>query len=77
MLGAAAREPAAVLVVAAWHEGEPPRVAARITYSLDVTRQDRVTVTAAGVDEIETIVQRWLHQVAALRAGGDAPVTEA
>ena len=32
-------EPTAVLVVAAWHEGAPPRVAARITYSLDVTRR--------------------------------------
>jgi hypothetical protein len=76
MDGAAAREPAAVLVVAAWHEGEPPRLAARITYSLDVTRADRVTVTAAGVDEIETIVHRWLHQVDELRAAGDATVTE-
>jgi hypothetical protein len=76
MVGAAAREPAAVLVVSAWHEGEPPRLAARITYSLDVAREDRVTVTAAGVDEIATIVQRWLHQVAAVRAAGDAPVTE-
>jgi hypothetical protein len=71
MVGAAGRQPAAVLVVAAWHEGEPPRVAARITYSLDVTRADRVTVTAAGVDEIETTVQRWLHQVAATRAASD------
>jgi hypothetical protein len=76
MVGAAAREPAAVLVVAAWHEGVPPRLAARITYSLDATRADRVTVTAAGLDEIETVVQRWLHQVAALRPAGDAPVTE-
>ena len=76
MVGAAGRQPAAVLVVAAWHEGEPPRIAARITYSLDVTRADRVTVTAAGVDEIETIVQRWLHQVAAMRVAGDATVTE-
>jgi hypothetical protein len=76
MVGAAAREPTAVLVVAAWHEGVPPRLAARITYSLDVTREDRVTVTAAGLDQIETVIQRWLHQVAALRAAGDAPVTE-
>jgi hypothetical protein len=76
MVGAAAREPAAVLVVAAWHEGAPPRVVARITYSLDVTRADRVTVTAAGLDEIETAIQRWLHQVAAMRVPGDAPVTE-
>jgi hypothetical protein len=76
MDGAAGRQPAAVLVVAAWHEGAPPRVVARITYSLDATREDRVTVTAAGLDEIETTVQRWLHQVAALRADGDATVTE-
>jgi hypothetical protein len=76
MVGVAARKPAAVLVVAAWQEGEPPRVAARITYTLDATQTDRVTVTAAGVDEIAAIVERWLHQVAAMRAAGDAPVTE-
>ena len=52
MVGAAARQPTAVLVVSAWHEGAPPRLAARITYTLDVTRPDRVVVTAAGVDEI-------------------------
>lgn len=76
MVGAAAREPAAVLVVAAWHEGVPPRLAARITYSLDAAQNDRVTVTTAGVDEIEAVVRRWLRAVAALRAAGDAPVTE-
>jgi hypothetical protein len=76
MVGAAAREPAAVLVVSAWHEGEPPRLAARITYSLDAAHEDRVTVTAAGADEIARVVQRWLHAVAAARVGGDAPVTE-
>jgi hypothetical protein len=76
MEGAARRQPTAVLVVAAWHEGVPPRVVARITYSLDVARAERVTVTAAGVDEIETTVQRWLHQVAAMRAAGDASVTD-
>ena len=76
MVGAAAREPAAVLVVAAWHEGVPPRLAARITYSLDASRNDRVEVTAAGVDEIEAVVHRWLRQVVEMRAAGDAPVTE-
>jgi hypothetical protein len=76
MLGAAARESAAVLVVAAWHEGAPPRLVARITYSLDATQSDRVTLTAAGLDEIETTVRHWLHQVAARRRAGDAPVTE-
>jgi hypothetical protein len=77
MVGATARKPAAVLVVAAWQEGVPPRVAARITYTLDVTRADRVTVTAAGVEEIATVVRQWLNELAAAaRGSGDVPVTE-
>lgn len=76
MVGVAARKPAAVLVVAAWQEGEPPRVAARITYTLDVTRAERVTVTAVGVEEIATVVRQWLEQLAAARSAGDVPVTE-
>ena len=75
MVGVAARSSAAVLVVSAWREGNPPRVAARITYTLDAASADRLTVTAAGVDEIGAVVRRWLEQV---RAGpaGDAAVTE-
>lgn len=76
MVGAAVRQPTAVLVVSAWREGTPPRVAARITYTLDVTRPDRVTATAAGVDEIEAVVRRWLGEVESYRPSGDAPVTE-
>ena len=76
MVGAAARSPTAVLLVSAWHEGEPPIVAARITYTLDVRRSDRVTVTAAGVDELDAVVRRWLQEVEAYRRGGDARVTE-
>jgi hypothetical protein len=76
MVGAAARQPTAVLVVSAWHEGEPPRIAARITYTLDVRQSQRVTVTAAGVDAIETVVRRWLDEVEASYLAGDAPVTE-
>ncbi len=75
MARTAAREPAAVLVVSAWREGEPPRVAARITYTLDVTQAERVTVTAAGVEEIGAVVRRWLDEVQASGDAGDAPVT--
>jgi hypothetical protein len=77
MVGAAAREPTAVLVVSVWREGLPPRLAARITYTLDVAQSERVTVTAAGVDEIAEVVLGWLHEVeAAQQQAGDAPVTE-
>ena len=76
MVGGAARKPAAVLVVAAWQEGVPARLAARITYTLDATRADRVTVTAAGVDEITAVVRQWLSEVAASPSAGDVPVTE-
>jgi hypothetical protein len=76
MVGAAAREPTALLVVAAWHEGSPPRLAARITYSVDTSRPGRVTVTAAGADEIAAAVNEWLDEID--RAGGrrDAAVTD-
>lgn len=76
MVGNAARKPTAVIVVSAWHEGAPERLAARITYTFDVRQPDRVTVTAAGVEEIDAVVQRWLQQVESSHRAGDAPVTE-
>ena len=63
MAGAAAREPTALLVVGAWHEGAPPRLAARITYTVDTSRPGRVTVTAAGADEIAAAVNKWLDEI--------------
>jgi hypothetical protein len=76
MVGTAAAKPRAVLLVAAWHEGEPSLVAARITYTFDVRQSHRFTVTAAGVDAISAVVRRWLDDVQASRHAGDAPVTE-
>ena len=75
MVGPAPRRPTAVLVMSAWGEGAPARLAARITYTLDVTQGDRVTVTAAGIDEIDAVVRRWLREAEAYRTG-DATVTE-
>jgi hypothetical protein len=63
MVVAGAAKPTAVLVVSAWREGEPSVVAARITYTLDVTQPHRLTVTAAGVDAIAAVVRRWLDEV--------------
>ena len=75
MMGAAAREPTALIVVAAWHEGSPRRLAARITYTVDASQPSRVTVLAAGLDEIEAVIGDWLNEVAA--AGQrDAAVTD-
>jgi hypothetical protein len=67
MVGAVPRQPSAVLVVSAWREGAPPTLAARITYTLDAADPDRVTVTAAGADEIHAVVRRWLADVEAAR----------
>ena len=75
MVGAVPRQRSAVLVVSAWHEGAPPTLAARITYTLDAADSDRVTVTAAGADEIHAVVRRGLAAVEAARRPGDAPVT--
>ena len=65
-----------MLVVAAWREGTPPRLAARITYTLDARRPERTTLTAAGIDEIGAVVRRWLEHVQASGPAGDAQVTE-
>ena len=65
MVGAAQRKPTGVLVVAAWRQGAPSRVAARITYTVDVTRSARVTVTAAGVEAIATAIREWLDEIGA------------
>jgi hypothetical protein len=66
-----------VLVVRAWLHGDPPSVAARITYTVDVSRPDRVTVAVAGEDELARVISRWLHEVVAGATTGDGPVTEA
>lgn len=76
MVGAAARKPTALLVVAAWQEGAPPRLAARITYTIDAARPGRVTVTAAGAEEIATTVTEWLEQVERAAGRRDAAVTD-
>lgn len=65
MVGAAPRKPTAVIVVSAWREGVPPRLAARITYTIDVSKPERATVTAAGPQEIAAAVARWLQEVEA------------
>jgi hypothetical protein len=58
-----AERPTGVLVVSAWLEGEPPVLTARITHTADVTQPDRATVTAAGLEAIDAIIRRWLHEV--------------
>ena len=76
MVGGAARKPTALLVVATWEEGAPPQLAARITYTVDAARPSRVTVSAAGADEIAATVTEWLKQVEQAAARRDAPVTD-
>ncbi len=76
MSGVAAPDSAALLVVHAWLHGTPPRVAARVTSTLDATRPDRVSVAAVGAEEILAEVRRWLDELA--RSGlssGDGWVT--
>jgi hypothetical protein len=76
MVGAAAREPTALLVVAAWREGAPPRIAARITYTVDTSRAERVSVLASSADEIAAAVSEWLDQIEKAAGRRDAPVTD-
>jgi len=75
MGGPAVHERTAVLVVRAWLHGDPPVLAARITYTVDVLRPGEVAVAAAGVDDILDTVSRWLDEFVA--RAGDEPVTDA
>jgi hypothetical protein len=74
---ATGRKSTSVLVVVAWSEGQPARLVARITYVLDATKSERVTVAASGKDEVADTVRRWLDTVEPDAISGDAPVTQA
>jgi hypothetical protein len=63
MVDRLAGAPTAVLLISAWHEGQPSELAARITYTLDATGPDRVTITASGVDAIGDVVRDWLDEI--------------
>jgi hypothetical protein len=76
MVGGVARKPTALLVVAAWREGSPPRLAARITYTIDPARPGRVTLTAAGAEEIAAAMNEWLDQIEKAERRRDAAVTD-
>jgi hypothetical protein len=65
----------ATLLIRAWLHGDPPQVAARLTYTRDLTDPERVSVTVAGEDEISALVRRWLEELAG--GVGDGPVTQA
>jgi hypothetical protein len=57
-----ARERTGVLVLRAWVEpGDPVRVRARITQSLEIETPGQVVVTTVGIDVICAVVQRWLE----------------
>jgi hypothetical protein len=66
-----------VLVVRAWLHGEPPNLAATVTYSVDVARPERVTLAVVGAEQVTSAVVRWLDELAAAETGtGDGPVTD-
>jgi hypothetical protein len=70
-------ERTAVFVARAWLHGEPPTLAATVTYSLDVSEPGRVTLALSGAKQITDAVVRWLDElVAAETADGDGPVTD-
>jgi hypothetical protein len=70
------RERTAVFVVRAWLHGEPPTVAATITYSLDVSEPGRVRLAVSGAKQVTDAVVRWLDELVAAEATtGDGPVT--
>jgi len=60
-----------VLVVRAWIEGEPPQLKARITHTVDLTKDERESVTASNTEQICDEVRRWLEAL----ERASAPVT--
>jgi hypothetical protein len=66
----------AVLVLTVWLHGDPAKVAARIICTRDVSRPERVVVTAAGSDQIAGVVRSWLDQFVRTAGSGDGPVTK-
>ena len=66
-------ERTAVFVIRAWIEGEPPSLRTRMTRTFDVTAANETTEASASVDEVCSIVRRWLEQ---LQEPGDGRVTE-
>jgi len=50
-----------VLVVRAWIEGDPPRLKARITHTVDVTEGEPQSRIATSAEQIHDEVQRWLE----------------
>ncbi len=76
MAPVASPERTAVLVVRAWFHGDPPRLVARITSTVDVSRPDRVVVEAVGEDQVAAAVRVWLEEVVGSLDAGDGPVTE-
>lgn len=56
-------KPTSLLLVRAWPHGDPPTLAARLTYCLDISRPDLVTITAGGAEDVKRAVARWLHAV--------------
>lgn len=63
-------ERAAVLVIRAWIEGDPPTLRMRITRTFDVTAADESSEATASVDDALAIVRRWLEQLQAPVTGG-------
>ena len=69
----AAGERSGVLVVRAWIEGDPPRLKARITHTIDVTQRERRTATASSADQICAEVRRWIDALEAQQSSVTGP----
>ena len=69
-------ERVAVLVVRAWIEGDPPRLTARITRTVDVTKGEPSYTTVSSAEQIYAEVRRWLEEFEG-EPSGDGAVTRA
>jgi hypothetical protein len=52
-----------VLVILAWVEGEPARVRARVTTTLDPLRPGTSQTVVVGVDRVRALVDAWLEEL--------------
>lgn len=63
-----AGEPTGVLVVRAWYDGDPPRLKARITHTVEIQWPRPETATVSSVTEIHSELDRWLEGLQASAA---------
>lgn len=59
-----------MLVILAWIEGEPARVRARVTWTLDPLSPGTSQTVVVGADRVRELVDAWLEKLCDGRVTG-------